>query len=498
MAPTIVLKDHKPVLVIGTPGGPRIPAAMVEVVLAVLEFDVPLHDALDLPRFFPAGTYLVYETRLPQATVDTLAAKGWKPYPNEPLSNYFGGVQAIHFSENGQRLVGSSDREETEQQTVIKANMSRRVYYILLMFATCGLVSSQAIFAANETSVYDHMLAAAQHMQRAERQIYLSKQSLGLVNEKDDVNRTGLVGDEYTPLTTTVGVLSAKRSSTNPDFAAYLTKLLLEQKLSRNDTVLVTMTGSFPGMNLALLCALEELKIPSLRIASLGSSSYGANQLDMTWIDMEDILVREGLLSRRSDYVTLGGTGDIGGGLEDETIEFLRRKCARLGFALIESGNKRAQYEERLSLFGDPNDYALLINAGGNHLMLGTGPEGRELPGGFIKPESSTWQGDVSSTSGGLVFDFLYSGIPVLNLLHVEDIATRAGIPFDPSPLPRLGTSAVYQVSIRDRRDCVADHGGGPVRGNFSRAHTDRSFARSISACGKFGIWQWRGDALHI
>lgn len=109
MAPTIVLKDHKPVLVIGTPGGPRIPAAMVEVVLAVLEFDVPLHDALDLPRFFPAGTYLVYETRLPQATVDTLAAKGWKPYPNEPLSNYFGGVQAIHFSENGQRLVGSSD-----------------------------------------------------------------------------------------------------------------------------------------------------------------------------------------------------------------------------------------------------------------------------------------------------------------------------------------------------------------------------------------------------
>jgi poly-gamma-glutamate system protein len=324
--------------------------------------------------------------------------------------------------------------------------MSRRVYYILLMFAACGLVSSQAIFAANETSVYDHMLAAAQHMQRAERQIYLSKQSLGLVNEKDDVNRTGLVGDEYTPLTTTVGVLSAKRSSTNPDFAAYLTKLLLEQKLSRNDTVLVTMTGSFPGMNLALLCALEELKIPSLRIASLGSSSYGANQLDMTWIDMEDILVREGLLSRRSDYVTLGGTGDIGGGLEDETIEFLRRKCARLGLALIESGNKRAQYEERLSLFGDPNDYALLINAGGNHLMLGTGPEGRELPGGFIKPESSTWQGDVSSTSGGLVFDFLYSGIPVLNLLHVEDIATRAGIPFDPSPLPRLGTSAVYQV----------------------------------------------------
>jgi len=109
MAPTIILKDGKPVLVIGTPGGARIPAAMVEVILAVLEFGVPLNEALDLPRFFPAGTYLVYETRLAQETIDALAAKGWRPYPNDPLSNYFGGVQAIHFPKRGPRLLGSSD-----------------------------------------------------------------------------------------------------------------------------------------------------------------------------------------------------------------------------------------------------------------------------------------------------------------------------------------------------------------------------------------------------
>ncbi|MBK6765844.1 MAG: gamma-glutamyltransferase [bacterium] len=110
MAPTFVLKDGLPVLVIGSPGGPRIPAALVEVLLAVLEFDLPLNEALNLPRFFPAGTNLVYETRIPQATIDVLAAKGWKPYPNEPLSNYFGGVQAIHFPDNGAtRMVGSSD-----------------------------------------------------------------------------------------------------------------------------------------------------------------------------------------------------------------------------------------------------------------------------------------------------------------------------------------------------------------------------------------------------
>lgn len=110
MAPTIILRDGEPVMVIGTPGGARIPAALVQVILAVLEFDLPLNEALDLPRFFPAGMTLVYEPRLPQSTLDALALKGWKLYPDAPISNYFGGVQAIHFPKNSQvRMVGSSD-----------------------------------------------------------------------------------------------------------------------------------------------------------------------------------------------------------------------------------------------------------------------------------------------------------------------------------------------------------------------------------------------------
>lgn len=123
------------------------------------------------------------------------------------------------------------------------------------------------------------MLAAAQKMQRAEREIYLTKVRLGLVNVDDDINRTGIIGEEYTPLTTTTGYLTAKRTATNPDFAAYLVRLLIEQDLHADDSILVTMTGLFPGMNLALICALEQLQIPCFRVASLGSSSYGANQV---------------------------------------------------------------------------------------------------------------------------------------------------------------------------------------------------------------------------
>ncbi|MCB9366943.1 MAG: gamma-glutamyltransferase [Calditrichaeota bacterium] len=110
MAPTIILKDGAPVMLIGTPGGSRIPAALAQVILAVLEFDLPLDEALNLPRFFPAGLNLVYETRLPDETLEALAAKGWKPYADAPISNYFGGVQAIHFRDAVEgRITGSSD-----------------------------------------------------------------------------------------------------------------------------------------------------------------------------------------------------------------------------------------------------------------------------------------------------------------------------------------------------------------------------------------------------
>ncbi|MBK6765845.1 MAG: poly-gamma-glutamate system protein [bacterium] len=326
--------------------------------------------------------------------------------------------------------------------------MKARRFSTAFVAAALLLMSGSVVAQTKQHPAYDQMLRAAQHTQRASREIYLVKHRLGLLNQADDVNRTGLLGEEYTQLTTTPGYIIAKRTATNPDFSAYLVRLLREQDLDSGDTVLVTMTGSLPGLNLALLCALETLDIPAFRVASLGASSYGANQLAMTWIDIEDVLAREGLIECRSDLVTLGGTGDIGGGIPQETREELRLKCARLGYPLLEAGNTSEQYEERLALLGDPRGYALLINVGGNHLMLGTGPEGRELPGGFIRPGSDTWQRVVSTHTGGVVFDFLHAGVPVLNLLHVEELAELAGIPVDPTPLPRLGTSPVYFVEI--------------------------------------------------
>lgn len=51
MTPTIVLKDGKPVLALGSPGGPTIINSVLEVMVNVLDFGMNVQDAVNWPRF---------------------------------------------------------------------------------------------------------------------------------------------------------------------------------------------------------------------------------------------------------------------------------------------------------------------------------------------------------------------------------------------------------------------------------------------------------------
>jgi gamma-glutamyltranspeptidase/glutathione hydrolase len=51
MTPTIVLKDGKPLLALGSPGGPTIINTVLEVLVNVLDFGMNVQDAVDWPRF---------------------------------------------------------------------------------------------------------------------------------------------------------------------------------------------------------------------------------------------------------------------------------------------------------------------------------------------------------------------------------------------------------------------------------------------------------------
>ena len=51
MTPTIVLKDNKPYLVVGTPGGTTIPTPVFQTMVNIIEFDMSTEDAVYKPKF---------------------------------------------------------------------------------------------------------------------------------------------------------------------------------------------------------------------------------------------------------------------------------------------------------------------------------------------------------------------------------------------------------------------------------------------------------------
>jgi gamma-glutamyltranspeptidase/glutathione hydrolase len=109
MAPTIVRKDGRPVLIIGTPGGARIPATLAQILIDIIDFDMPLNEALNAPRFFPVRHILAIENRIPDSTQVAMRARGWRVEPLGSISTYFGGVQAIQIDTTSGALIGASD-----------------------------------------------------------------------------------------------------------------------------------------------------------------------------------------------------------------------------------------------------------------------------------------------------------------------------------------------------------------------------------------------------
>src|SRR5688500_9865259 len=51
MTPTIVLKDDKPYIVVGTPGGTTIPTQIFQTLINILEFNLSTEDAVYKPKF---------------------------------------------------------------------------------------------------------------------------------------------------------------------------------------------------------------------------------------------------------------------------------------------------------------------------------------------------------------------------------------------------------------------------------------------------------------
>lgn len=80
MTPTIVLKDEKPYLVLGTPGGTTIPTSVYQTLLNILEFGLSTEDAVYKPKFHHQWQpdEIMVENNFPENVIDQLKAMGYK------------------------------------------------------------------------------------------------------------------------------------------------------------------------------------------------------------------------------------------------------------------------------------------------------------------------------------------------------------------------------------------------------------------------------------
>ena len=79
MTPTIVLKDKKPYLVIGTPGGTTIPTSVLQTIVNILDFGLPIEDAVNKPKFHHQWQpdVIAIENGFPESVATALKEMGY-------------------------------------------------------------------------------------------------------------------------------------------------------------------------------------------------------------------------------------------------------------------------------------------------------------------------------------------------------------------------------------------------------------------------------------
>jgi len=106
MAPTLVEKDGRIVLVLGSPGGSRIITTVLETIMNIVDFGMAPQAAVDAPRFHYQGqpdTIFYERSGLSSDTIAALGGTGYKLIAQKP----WGATELIEIA-NG-RLWGASD-----------------------------------------------------------------------------------------------------------------------------------------------------------------------------------------------------------------------------------------------------------------------------------------------------------------------------------------------------------------------------------------------------
>jgi poly-gamma-glutamate system protein len=310
----------------------------------------------------------------------------------------------------------------------------------LVAFAGLFLVESQKTEVKRKW--YEEKLEASKLARDADALLKEYRLQKGVfIDVVNDPNQTALIGQDLTAITTDQGYIEAKLTSINPNFAAVVVDMLKEADLKQNDAVAVSFTGSFPALNIAVIAAIQTLKLKPVIITSVGASNWGANDPYFTWLDMEKVLYDAGLFKCKSVAASMGGGLDKGRGLSPEGRNLIQSAIERNGVEFINEEYLEKSIDRRMTIYKSHSKkpFKLFINVGGGIASIGSIENYQFIPGGYSEPLTIK-----NFPIKGVLIRMSEENIPFIHLMNITLLAEKYGLPISPSPLPQPGEGEIF------------------------------------------------------
>jgi len=251
-----------------------------------------------------------------------------------------------------------------------------------------------------------------------------------------DPNQTGLIGPRQAELTTSNGHLQAKRTTTNPQLAALIVRLLQQIGVKPGNSVAIGCSASFPALMIASITACQALDLNPIAIISLGASQYGATRLKYNVLHIYQTLLKNGIFRKPAIGISLGGDEDAGREFNSKVREQLLRQIKESGIPFIFEAELELNVKRRMIIYKKHSaggHISAFINCGGSYANLGTSPLVLRLkPGIIIDPFIP------DEKKRGVLFQMVSEGIPSIHLLFIRGLTQKFNLPWDPIPFPLI------------------------------------------------------------
>jgi poly-gamma-glutamate system protein len=321
--------------------------------------------------------------------------------------------------------------------------VSWQIHLVIAIIAIIGLVIVETFKVNIKQPYYKEKVKAANYMLQGMEIIKQYRlQNIGPINKVIDPARSGLIGVLSTPITSTTVDIDSKQTSINPNWAAVIVSMLKEAKVKNGSTVAVSLTGSFPAMNMAVVSAAKALNLRLIIITSVSASTWGANMPNFTWLDMEHLLFEKNFSPYKTVAASLGGVQDNALGMSGHGKHILRDAIQKYGITLLEFDDMKKSISARMDIYSDQagdTQIAAYINVGGGTVAIGSFiGKMRYKPGLNLKPSQKAMRID------SVMSRFARYNVPIVNINYLKTLAQNFRLPVAQRKIPKIGEGEIY------------------------------------------------------